>query len=96
MHSKILKYIISCFSNKSRHYSYCMFPEKECTCKSIKGITYDTSLINGGFIDSFSMVIILVFVEKEFNVKIPDRMAIPENFDSVDKIVSLINTVRNG
>lgn len=92
----ILKYIIEQFGDntpkerRSKHYSYCMFPEEDCTCNDLREITYDTSLISGGYIDSFSMVVVLVFVEKTFNVKIPDIEATPENFDTVNKITDLV------
>ncbi len=55
-------------------------------------ITYDTPLISGGFVDSFSMVSLKVFLEKKFNISIPDEKATPEAFDSVNKIVSLVNS----
>ena len=54
-------------------------------------ITYDTPLISGGFVDSFSMVSLKVFLEKKFKIQIPDDKATPEAFDSVDKIVVLVN-----
>jgi len=54
-------------------------------------ITYDTPLISSGFVDSFSMVSLKVFLEKKFNISIPDDEATPEAFDSVDKIVDLVN-----
>ena len=34
-------------------------------------ITYDTPLISSGYVDSFSMVSLLVFLENKFEVKIP-------------------------
>ena len=55
-------------------------------------ITYDTPLISGGFVDSFSMVSLKVFLEKKFDISIPDEKATPEAFDSVDKIVSLVES----
>jgi acyl carrier protein len=93
---KILNYIISEYgdseSNEKRikHYSYCLFPEEECTCKDLNKITYDTQLISGGYMDSFSMVSVLVFLEKTFNVKIPDIDATPDNFNTVNKMIKLV------
>jgi len=55
-------------------------------------ITYDTPLISGGFVDSFSMVSLKVFLEKKFDISIPDDQATPEAFDSVDKIVTLVES----
>jgi acyl carrier protein len=54
-------------------------------------ITYDTPLISGGIVDSFSMVSLLIFIERKFNIKIPPSKATPEAFDSVNNIVNLVN-----
>lgn len=53
-------------------------------------ITYDTPLISGGIVDSFSMVSLKVFLETNYKIQIPDAKATPESFDSVDKIVELL------
>lgn len=96
----ILKYVIEQFGDntpkekRTKHYSYCSFPEEECTCKDLMEITYDTSLISGGYIDSFSMVVVLIYLEKTFNIKIPDKEATPNNFDTVNKMVKLVNKFR--
>ena len=54
-------------------------------------ITYDTPLISSGYVDSFSMVSLLVFIENKFKIKIPAAKATPEAFDSVNNIVALVN-----
>jgi len=54
-------------------------------------ITFDTPLISSGYVDSFSMVSLLVFIENKFNIKIPPSKATPEAFDSVNNIVTLVN-----
>jgi acyl carrier protein len=53
-------------------------------------VTYDTPLISGGIVDSFSMVSLKVFLETRYNIQIPDAKATPEAFDSVEKIVVLL------
>jgi acyl carrier protein len=53
-------------------------------------VTNDTPLISSGYVDSFSMVSLLVFLENKFKIKIPPSKATPEAFDSVDKIVTLV------
>ena len=53
-------------------------------------LDYDTPLISGGIVDSFSMVSLKVFLEKKFKIQIPDAKATPEAFDSVNKIVALV------
>lgn len=101
MKDLVLKYIIEQFGdnaqkkNRAKHYSYCLFPEEECTCKDLNEIVYDTSLISGGYMDSFSMIMVLVFLQKTFGVKIPDKEANPNNFDTINKMVELINRLKN-
>jgi acyl carrier protein/D-alanine--poly(phosphoribitol) ligase subunit 2 len=58
-------------------------------------ITYDTPLISSGYVDSFSMVSLLVFLENKFKIKIPPSKATPEAFDSVNNIVALVNQYLN-
>jgi acyl carrier protein len=53
-------------------------------------LTYDSPLISGGIVDSFSMVSLKVFLETKFNIQIPDAKASPEAFDSVNNIVNLL------
>jgi acyl carrier protein len=53
-------------------------------------ITENTKLISGGIVDSFSMVSLKMFLEKKFQIKIPDEKATPEAFDSVNNIVALL------
>ncbi|MDP2362167.1 MAG: acyl carrier protein [Ignavibacteria bacterium] len=53
-------------------------------------LTYDSPLISGGIVDSFSMVSLKVFLETQYNIQIPDAIASPEAFDSVNNIVNLL------
>jgi acyl carrier protein/D-alanine--poly(phosphoribitol) ligase subunit 2 len=50
----------------------------------------DTKLISSGLIDSFSLVTLHVYIEKEFGVKIPASRVIPDTFDTVEQITSII------
>jgi acyl carrier protein len=54
-------------------------------------INFDTPLISGGIVDSFSMVSLKRFLENKYNISIPDDKATPEAFDSVNKICVLVN-----
>lgn len=58
-------------------------------------ITYDTPLISGGFVDSFSMVSLLVFLENKFKIKIPPGKATPEAFNSVNNIIRLLEQFKD-
>jgi len=53
-------------------------------------LTYETPLISGGIVDSFSMVSLKRFLENRYEIQIPDDDATPEAFDSVDKIADLV------
>jgi D-alanine--poly(phosphoribitol) ligase subunit 2 len=50
----------------------------------------DTPLISGGLVDSFSMVSLKLFLETEYDIKIPDEKATAETFDTVDAIAALV------
>ena len=50
----------------------------------------DTKLISSGIVDSFSMVSMKTYLEKKFQIKLPDEDATPEAFDSVNNIIELI------
>ena len=54
-------------------------------------VTFDTPLISGGIVDSFSMVSLKRFLENKYQISIPDDQATPEAFDSVNKITDLVN-----
>jgi len=53
-------------------------------------ISYDTPLISGGIVDSFSMVSLKRFLENKYKISIPEDKATPNTFDSVNKIVELV------
>lgn len=53
-------------------------------------VTYDTPLISGGLVDSFSMVSLKRFLEVKYKISIPDEKATPETFDNVNSIVNLV------
>lgn len=53
-------------------------------------LTFDSPLISGGIVDSFSMVSLKRFLENKYNISIPDSEATPEAFDTVNKICQLV------
>ncbi len=53
-------------------------------------LDFETPLISGGIVDSFSMVSLKRFLENKYNIQIPDDKATPEAFDSVNKIAVLV------
>ena len=57
---------------------------------STQDVNETTKLISSGIVDSFSMVSLKMFLEKKFQIKIPDEKATPEAFDSVNNIMALL------
>jgi acyl carrier protein/D-alanine--poly(phosphoribitol) ligase subunit 2 len=57
-------------------------------------IANDTPLISSGIVDSFSMVSLKRFIEKTYGVHIPDAEATSAAFDTVERIVELVERVR--
>lgn len=55
-------------------------------------INYDSPLISGGIVDSFSLVSLKRFLENKYGISIPDEQATPETFDSVAKIATLVES----
>jgi len=50
----------------------------------------DTPLISSGIVDSFSMVSLKRFLERKYEISIPDDEASPEAFDTVRSIMSVV------
>jgi acyl carrier protein len=57
-------------------------------------VTATTPLISGGIVDSFSMVSLKRFVEKKYDIQIPDADASTAAFDTVKSIVALVERFR--
>lgn len=53
-------------------------------------ITDDTPLITGGIVDSFSMVSLKRFLERKYDIQIPNEQATPQAFDTVASIAELV------
>lgn len=54
-------------------------------------INEETKLISTGIIDSFSLVSLQSYIEREFGKKIPNPRMTAENCDTVKQIIELIN-----
>jgi acyl carrier protein len=54
----------------------------------------ETLLISGGIVDSFSMVSLKRFLEKRYQIRIPDEQATPDAFDTVSRIAELVERIR--
>jgi acyl carrier protein len=54
------------------------------------GIGADENLFNCGILDSAGLIAFVVYLEKKFNLKIPDEDLLPENFSSLGSITGYI------
>lgn len=52
----------------------------------------DQSLLDSGIIDSTGVMELVTFIEEQYSVKIEVDELIPENLDSVNNIIKLLNT----
>ena len=56
----------------------------------------NTPLISSGIVDSFSMVSLKPFLEKKYDISIPDADASAEAFDTVASIARLVQRHQGG
>ena len=50
----------------------------------------DTSLIEGGYVDSTGMLELIDFLEKAFAISIAENETVPENLETIDRIVAFV------
>ena len=55
----------------------------------------DDSLLDSGVIDSTGVLELVAYIESEFNIEVKDDELIPENFDSMTKIVHYLKMKNN-
>jgi acyl carrier protein len=67
------------------------FIKKEFLTNPEIEITTDTKLISSGLIDSFSLVSLQRFIEKEFGKMIPAPKITAESFNSVKQMIQVIS-----
>lgn len=54
------------------------------------GLAGDASLTQQGVLDSMGVLELIMFLEQRFGMKVPDEDTLPENLDSVDRIVRYV------
>lgn len=52
--------------------------------------TDDVSFLEEGIIDSLGVIELVSFIEKQFGVRVADHELVPDNFDSVNKLVGFV------
>jgi acyl carrier protein len=59
-------------------------------------LSNDTSLLEGGILDSLSLLRLVVFLEEQFNITVGEADLLPENFDSVTTICAYLRAREPG
>ena len=62
-----------------------------------KGIrlTGDTLLLDQKILDSVGMLDLLLFVEKTFDIEVPEEDISPDNFDTINKLAAYVDRNRS-
>lgn len=53
-------------------------------------VTEDTQLLAQGLLDSLLLMRLIAFLERRFGIDLPEEEAVPENFETLRSIRSLI------
>jgi acyl carrier protein len=59
-------------------------------------LSNDTSLLEGGILDSLSLLRLVVFLEEQFNITVGEADLLPENFDNVNTICAYLRARQPG
>ena len=59
-------------------------------------LSNDTSLLEGGILDSLSLLRLVVFLEERFKITVGDADLLPENFETVNSICSYLRAREPG
>ena len=55
-----------------------------------EGLKDDVSLLEEGIMDSTGVLDLVMFIEETFGIQVKDEELIPENLDSVDRLVAFV------
>lgn len=62
---------------------------------TVNEIQPEQQLIESLLIDSISIIKVILFLEKQFDIRIEDEDLDPNNFETVKNMVNLVNKKRN-
>ncbi len=57
-----------------------------------EGLKDDVSFLEEGIIDSTGILELITFLEEEFSIEIEDEEMIPENLDSINNLLTFLDT----
>jgi acyl carrier protein len=61
-----------------------------------EGVTDDTSLLDGGFIDSTSVLEIVGHLEEQYGISVKDDELVPENFGTIARLAAYLERKLEG
>lgn len=64
--------------------------------QAVLPLSNDTSLLEGGILDSLSLLRLVVFLQERFQLTVDETDLLPENFDSVDAICAYLRAREPG
>ena len=64
--------------------------EKFLTEEVAAKLDKDTLLLDQQIIDSSGVLVLIMFIEKKYNIQIDDLELVPENFNSISALVDLV------
>ena len=64
--------------------------------KPTKDLVQVTDIIEGGYLDSFELMLLISRVSDQFSMEIGVEEITPDNFNSVDAIVSMVERLTAG
>ena len=56
-----------------------------------EGLHDDTSFLEESILDSTGVLELITFLEENFSIKVDDEELIPENLDSINKLIAFIH-----
>jgi acyl carrier protein len=59
-------------------------------------LSNEASLLEGGILDSLSLLRLVVFLEEHFNIAVGEADLLPENFDTVNTICAYLRARQPG
>lgn len=59
--------------------------------ESIDTLDFDASLIDGGYIDSIGIIMLVTFMEEELKIHVCDHEIVPENFGTLNCMLDYVN-----
>lgn len=63
--------------------------------KPTKNLENVTDIIEGGYIDSFELMSLVVRLNETFGIEISIDELVPDNFNSIDAIAAMVNRLKS-